>query len=417
VLWWYEHRLIIGGAFLLRPIALALIAVLTLGGCSNTVSAQTTPSVPPADPGACAPTGPNASAEAASLLEVLRRHRAEGKLKAVVFDAVRDSKPLLTVALGNSTASEPATTAMHFRVGMPAEQLEATAALRLAQRHALSLDDPVSKWFPHYPHAAAATVRMLGLSSTGFGDYVYGPAHPALHIPSFADLVEKDPHRVFTTAELIRRSRRPYQVPTFDDPGKDWAYSHTNFAMLGSILQTVTSQPYANIIQDEILTPLGMRDTVVPADARIAAPVLHAFTSERGTYEDSTSWSPSWTSYSGDLNSTVCDLTTWDRAFGTGQLLSPASAAELTATTNVGLATNTRQLYFGFGTIVNNGWLIASGNFFGWHTATAYYPPQHLALAISVTESAGTKNGNAINNAILRELSHRLTPSAPITLP
>jgi hypothetical protein len=74
-------------------------------------------------------------------------------------------------------------------------------------------------------------------------------------------------------------------------------------------------------------------------------------------------------------------------------------------------------LYFGLGTIVNNGWLVASGNFFGWHTATAYYPPTQTALVVTETEGPHTTKAEGVSNDILRQMSRVLTPTTPITLP
>ena len=162
---------------------------------------------------------------------------------------------------------------------------------------------------------------------------------------------------------------------------------------------------------------LGFHNTVYPSTTEIQSPVLHAYTSERDRYEDSTYWNPSWTSFSGKINSDVCDLAAWEQAFGTGSLLTPESAAKITAATNVGLGQNTPALYFGLGTIVNNGWLVASGNYFGWHTATAYYPPTQTALAVTETEGPHTTNTERISNDILRQMSRVLTPKTPIMLP
>lgn len=392
--------------------ALAFLALVAMG-CGNDQS-----SAPPTAPrDACAPTPGPVTGTAASLLSILTNAKNTYHLKALIFRATIGSEPILTTAIGNSTAGVPASTSMHFRVGMPAEQFEVTLLLQLVAQKRLSLSDLVSKWFPTYPYANLATVRMLAASSTGFGDYVYGPANPSLNILSFADLLYKDPYREFTTRQLIKRSQAPYQVPQFSDPGGDFGYSHTNFVMLGSILEKVTGQSYATLLQQLILNPLGLRNTAYASTAEIQAPVLHAFTSERGSYEDSTLWSPSWTSFSGQINSNVCDLTTWEQAFGTGALLTPASLAMITATTNVGNGGNTPSLYFGLGTIVNHGWLIANGNFFGWHTATAYYPPEQIALAVTETEEPKTTNAAAVSADILRQMSSVLTPKAQITVP
>lgn len=324
---------------------------------------------------------------------------------------------MLTTASGISTAGVPATVDMHFRVGMPAEQFESLLMLRLAEEGGLDLSAPVSNWFPSYPQADLATVRMLSASSAGFGDYVYGPADPAQGIPSFADVLYADVHRVFTAAELITRSQPPYQVAQFNNPGGNWAYSHTGFVMLGPILEAAGGNDYATLLQQKVLTPLRLNNTSYAATSDIPAPVLHAYTSERGSYEDSTGWSPSWTSYSGSLNSTVCDLAAWARAYGSGALLQPQTAAQITATTNVGLGPNTAARYFGLGVIIVNGWLVGEGNFFGWHTATAYYPPKQIALAFTSTEGPGTANGNGTSRQLLRQLTQILTPEAPIDLP
>jgi D-alanyl-D-alanine carboxypeptidase len=117
--------------------------------------------------------------------------------------------------------------------------------------------------------------------------------------------------------------------------------------------------------------------------------VLHAYTSDRNRYEDSIYWNPSWTSFFG-TDQLRCLRSCCLEAFGTGKLLTPESTAKISTTTNVRLGGNTPALYFGLGTIVNNGWLLESGNFFGWHTATAYYPPTQTALVVTLRPATRT---------------------------
>ncbi|MBY4897208.1 serine hydrolase [Cupriavidus sp. AU9028] len=394
-------------AALLAP---ALLLALALQGCGDDYGAPTA---------ACMPVdaGAHAGASVAALRPLLAQARAEHGLNAVLLGVTAGGEPILTTALGEARPGVAATTAMHFRVGMPAEQLAVMLMLQLADQGRLDLDAPVSRWFPGYPHAERATVRMLAASSAGFGDYVYGPANPALGVPSFDTVLYGDPHRQFTTAELIDRSRAPYQVPQFDNPGGDWRYSHTSFAMLGAILESVTGRDYGALLRERILSPLGLHNTEYAQGPSIQAPVLHAYTSERGRYEDSTGWSPSWTSYSGRINSDLCDLTAWARAFGRGELLSPESAARIAEPANVGLGPNIASRYFGLGVIVHNGWLIGDANFFGWHTATAYHPGKDIAIALTLTEGPATQDANGIARALLGRLSAVLTPANPIALP
>jgi CubicO group peptidase (beta-lactamase class C family) len=390
------------------------IAFIVATGCSSAISAPTPSSIPTANAG-CAPVTGTPAKTAAAFLKILAKAKAQHGLAAVIFSGTTKSGPILTTALGDSMPGVSATTAMHFRVGMAAEGFETTLLLTAIERGQIALGDRVSKWYPGYPYADIATVRMAAASSAGFGDYVFGPANPALHIPSFADVLYRDPRRTFTAAELVRRSRAPYQAPQFTTPGGDWMYSHTPYVMLGPILEQVTGKPYTTLIQETILGPLGLRDTSFSLASAIPEPVLNAYTSDRGRYENSTDWSPSWTSYSGAMTSNVCDLAAWGHALGTGALLTKGSFAEMTAPTNVGLNKNTAELYFGLGVIVNHGWLLASGNFFGWHTSTAYYIPTGTSLVVTVNEGPKTKDDGKLAGDILKAMSHIVAPDSPIT--
>ena len=55
---------------------------------------------------------------------------------------------------------------------------------------------------------------------------------------------------MWTAEELIAESVAPYQTPQFDHPGQDWEYSHTDFVMLGAVLEKVSGKSYATLLQD-----------------------------------------------------------------------------------------------------------------------------------------------------------------------
>lgn len=56
---------------------------------------------------------------------------------------------------------------MHFRIGGVGWQVLSTVMLRMVDQYpgAIALSDPVSKWYPAYPNADRATVRMLAATS------------------------------------------------------------------------------------------------------------------------------------------------------------------------------------------------------------------------------------------------------------
>ena len=56
----------------------------------------------------------------------------------------------------------------------------------------------------------------------------------------------------------------------------------------------------------EFLDPLGLTETKITKLPAIPEPALHAYTSERGVYEESTGWSPSWGLGDGLIMTSTC---------------------------------------------------------------------------------------------------------------
>ena len=87
-----------------------------------------------------------------------------------------------------------------------------------------------------------------------------------------------------------------------------------------------------------------MQGTQSHQTAVIPEPVLHAYTKERGTYEESTFWNPSWTIAKGDVMIThIHDLATSARAIGKGELVSEKSHKEQVGSSLVGLGDPTKK--------------------------------------------------------------------------
>ncbi len=222
----------------------------------------------------CAPVSDTSAATSAAIASTLDSIKAKHHLNAIIFSAEQNGEPLYRTALGTSMNGIPATTDMHFRVGGVGWQALSTVLLRMVEQDParIALTDRVSKWYPDYPKADLATVRMLAASSTGFGDYI--------NSATFIDELVANPLRVWTADDLIVRSVLPYQTPQKFDPGQGWNYSHTDFVMLGAVLEKVSGKQYAVLLQELILDPLALRNTRFQLDASPQLPVLHTLQEE-----------------------------------------------------------------------------------------------------------------------------------------
>ena len=239
-------------------------------------------------------------------------------LKAVLARVTKSTEEVATFATGESMTGVPATVDMHFRNGAVAISYLGAVLLQLVDEGKVGLDDTIDEWLPKALASDKVTLRMLANCTSGYVDFV--------PMKSFIDALYKDPFRAWTTEEQLDFVAGK---PLLYEPGTNWSYAHTNFVRLGEALSAITGKPVDELIRERVVEPLGMRGTQSHQTAVIPEPVLHAYTSERGTYEESTFWNPSWTLAKGAVMITdIYDLATSARAIGTGKLVSEKSYKE-----------------------------------------------------------------------------------------
>lgn len=360
----------------------------------------------------CVRSAGEARGEARQVLGIAEAAKKEFGLNSVVLRVSSEGREVLTTALGESMTGVPAEPAMHFRTGSVAIVYMGAVLLQLVDEGKASLDDPVSRWLPDVPHGSEITLRMLGSSTSGLHDYVTDPA--------FLAELEAAPFRKWPAEEVIGiATRKPLLYP----PGTNWSYSHANFALLGAALEKIGGLPLERLLTERVVKPLGLSETSNQYTPRIPEPVLHAFTSERGIYEESTFWNPSWTTAPGAvLVQNICDLDRSARAVGTGELLSAAAFKTQLNPGTVGLGhatascpasvcqlTNTEAHHFGLGVIVVNGWILTNPSFSGYAAIQAYLPAEKLAISVSVTQGPKSPAGNSAQT-IAERISAALAP-------
>ncbi len=134
--------------------------------------------------------------------------------------------------------------------------------MQLIGESKLQPDMPVSDflgeedWFTRLPNHEAVTVKNLMQHQSGLERYEFKPA--------FLEEVVKDADRVWQPEELI-------DFVLDDEPlfaaGEGFAYSDTNYILLGMIIEKITGKSYYENLEDRILQPLSLKD-IVPTNTR-----------------------------------------------------------------------------------------------------------------------------------------------------
>ena len=196
------------------------------------------------------------------------------------------------------------------------KQVVAVLVMQEVERGHIGLDAPAATYLPGValPGGDAVTVRRLLNHTSGLYDPNGGPAGP--DGTPLAYLRSKTPSPKGLDPQCLKPSGRA--------PGAGFVYNNCDYVVLGSLLEAVTHQPFARLVQERIATPLGLKSLRVlkPGDRDdIVAVDAHGGTDanvDPGRYGSAA-----------NLAGTADDLLKFDRALIDGKLLNAASTAEM----------------------------------------------------------------------------------------
>src|SRR5262249_50728554 len=141
--------------------------------------------------------------------------------------------------------------------------------------------------------------------------------------------------------------------------------------------EKISGQSYADFVQQNILTPLEMKDSgygsnsaIIPHRAAGYAPTTHGLVN--ADYIDMSIPFPA-----GGLYSTVDDLLRWEQALFGGKVLSAASLAKMITPFQEGYALGVSVQTIGRYKVIEH-----NGRVEGFNTALAYYPDDKLVVAV-----------------------------------
>lgn len=223
---------------------------------------------------------------------------------------IKDGKPVFAKAYGlaNLEKQTRCTTNTNFRLASVTKQFTAMAIMILSERHKISLEDKLKKFFPEFPgYGNEITVRHLLTHTSGLLDYE--EVMPAgLTIP----LSDRDVLYLMCKQDHL-------EFP----PGAKFHYSNTGYSLLSLIVEVVSGQKFAVFLKDNIFQPLGMTNSVA-YEPGISVVPNRAFGYAKATngFEFSDQSLTSAVLGDGGVYSSVADLYKWDQALYTKKLVS-----------------------------------------------------------------------------------------------
>lgn len=257
---------------------------------------------------------------AARLDSVVQSYHRAGRFDGVVLVGRADSV-LYRAAIGHADPARGTPLAVDavFPVCSITKQFTAAVVLRLVERGMLALDVPIVRWLPELgrDRAGELTLRQLLTHSSGLPnlDSVLPRQGPVDGFYAVDSAGFRDAREV--TRRHARRTRVD-SVPTF-------RYNNLDFIVAAAVVEAVTGQSFATVLQREVLAPLGLRQTGMLGVDRPGTLPLDGWTREGTGVSPVHGWQLANFGAAGGMYSTAEDLFRWDVALLQARLLPPAT--------------------------------------------------------------------------------------------
>ena len=347
--------------------ALAAAALLLL---SAAPALAQTPSPSPA---------PLDSATKAKIDRDVRAELQAAHAAAATIAIVEDGRIAYSAGYGmrDLARSLPADAQTRYEIGSITKQFTAAAIMQLREAGKIDLDAKLATYLPGAPHAGEITIRQLLTHTSGLHEYL--------------DVVGAAQAGRPTTPEGILATIAA--MPLDFAPGTKWAYSNTNYILLGRVIEAVSKEPYERYVREHLLAPAGMTQTATIAQESTLPDMAHGYVYRKGAIVPAPPLASSWAWSAGDLVSTVADLQRWNAALASGKIVSPQ---DYTLMSTPQAPTGRPNAGYGFGLMVDTfegqPRIWHNGGTFGFDTSDQLFPAQHVNVIV-FTNAAGGSSG------------------------
>lgn len=333
------------------------------------------------------PVNPNI--QRPEVIQQLNQYLEEFALPGVCFSIILPDGTQETYAAGYSDKEQKiALTTNHLLLSGSIGKTYAVALLLpLVESGVLDLDKafisyfPETEWLKRLPNIEEITLRMLLQHTSGLPRWAFKP--------TVWQTLHNQPDKEWTYYDRLSYI---FDEPAVHPAGEGWAYSDTNYILLGMLLEKVLEEDYYTALIHTILRPNQFHQTrpsdqrrihglataysQLPAQFRIPPKVV-----ENGLYAINPQ--VEWTG--GGIASSTADLAKWCKGYYEAAYFPEEFLQQMTRPNANGTAVEEPHSY-GMGSFIystNYGQAFGHTGFMpGFNSIMAYYPDKKMALAL-----------------------------------
>lgn len=280
------------------------------------------------------------------------------------FAVLKDDKIIYQNAIGFADVAQKqkATSNTQYRVGSITKTFTAVLTMQAVEKNKLKLNQPLSDFFPKVKNANKITIRHLLNHQSGI-----------FNITNTKDYFEW--HKTKISKDDILQ--KIYTFESNFEPGTTTEYSNSNYILLSYILEKIHKKSFADLIKNQIVKPLNLKNTYLAVDAQVKPNEAYSYffnPTEDAIWEKSENTNMNFVTGAGALISTPTDLVLFAEALFNGKLVSKESLKQMQTIENgLGLGLFTFPFYEA----------IAYGHTGGidkYEAIFGYFPEKNMAL-------------------------------------
>ncbi len=283
-----------------------------------------------------------------------------------------------------------------FGIASNTKAFTATVVLKKVESGELSLDDTLGKWLPdvaaRIPDSENITIRELLNGNSGIYDFTQNPQYGEDIATDFLAGSTKE----WTLEDLVAYA--------YDQPRSDtWVYPNTGNILAGMIIEKVTGKDFGDVLQEEVLDPLGLKNTFYGreefnkiAPSQLARGYQDVYASdgrlvEDGIPDDLTNYNPDVAGSTGGMFSNTEDLARFSQALFSENFLKPESFQEMTSFVETdsrfqwGLGIDSRETPWG--NAIGRG-----GDLIGYTSRFDYFPQLNTTVVIGTNSNFNSED-------------------------
>ena len=274
--------------------------------------------------------------------DVMTKNQIPGLSVAVV----REGKPLLMKGYGiaNLEHSIPATEKTVYEVASVGKTFTATVVMMLVEDGMIELDRAIADYLDDLPPAwHSVTIKHILSHQSGIPNYT--------DADNYWNITRLD----LSKTEILALVK---DLPLKFQPGEYVSYDNTGYYLLGMMLEQITNQSYAALMQDHLFKPLGMNSTLMNNPEEIVLHRAAGYRLSTNKIINKPYYSPSVTYSAGGQLSSIEDMVKYERELFRPTLLKQ-STLDLMWTPNFPLHEDSWQQQ---GYVAGFGWWIINYN-------------------------------------------------------